>query len=57
MEKDIKEEVENLLTDKTDAEISEEFIAEYRKLCRKYGRDFVQGEIHVVKLEFSNKPI
>jgi uncharacterized protein (DUF2164 family) len=44
---ELKEEVK-----KTDAEISMEFLTEYKKLVRKYGRDFVQGDIKVVKMEF-----
>jgi len=36
----------------TDAQISLEFLEEYKKLCKKYKRDFMQGEVHIVKVEF-----
>ena len=36
----------------TDAEISMKFLEEYQQLVRKYGRDFAQGEIHIVKVDF-----
>lgn len=39
----------------TDAEISQEFLEEYRKLCQKYKRDFYFEPIvpKIVKLEFA----
>ena len=46
------EDLEKEIKVKTDAEISQEFLEEYRKLVKKYGRDFAQGEIHIVKQEF-----
>lgn len=45
-----KEEIAPLL--KTEADISLEFIEEFRKLCHKYKRDFVQGEIHVIPVNY-----
>jgi hypothetical protein len=47
-----KDEVAPLLQEKTDTEISEEFIEEYDKLRRKYKRDFVLGEVRVVKVDY-----
>jgi len=38
--------------EKTELEITEEFIEEYKKLCKRYKRDFVQGEIHIIKVNF-----
>ena len=37
--------------DKIDADISLEFLEEYKKLVKKYKRDFMQGEVHIVKVE------
>jgi hypothetical protein len=57
-QKEINKEVEEMLkaplkeVKKTDAEISMEFLDEYKKLVRKYGRDFAQGDIKIVKMEF-----
>lgn len=44
------------LDGKTDAEITSEFLEEYRKLVRKYKRDFNQTPPQIVKLEFSAPP-
>jgi hypothetical protein len=41
-----------VLNNDLEAEISLKFLEEYRALCRKWKRDFVQGEIHVVKVDF-----
>lgn len=35
----------------SDAAISLEFLEEYKKLVAKYKRDFMMGEIHIVKVE------
>ena len=37
---------------KTDAEISQEFLEEYRKLVLKYKRDFLQEPPKIIKVEF-----
>jgi len=37
--------------DKIEADISLEFLEEYKKLVEKYKRDFAQGEVHIVKIE------
>jgi hypothetical protein len=42
--------------EKTDAEISQEFLEKYRELVRKYKRDFLQEPPKVVKLEFVDPP-
>lgn len=42
---------ENLINESI---ITEEFLEEYKKLCHKYNRDFVQGEIHVIKVNYDN---
>ncbi len=44
------------MEEKTDAEISQEFLEEYRKLVRKYKRDFIQEPPKIVKLEFVDSP-
>lgn len=38
---------------KTDAEIIAEFLAEYEKLSRKYGCDFMQPTITPVRVNFA----
>ena len=40
-------------SEKTDAEISLEFLEEYRKLTRKYKRDFMMQPPQIVKLLFT----
>ena len=47
-----KKEIEPLIKKQTEEDISLEFLNEFRKLCRKYNRDFVQGEIHIVAVNF-----
>jgi hypothetical protein len=50
-----KEEVEELLKVKTDSEITEEFLLEFEKLCRKYNRTFsVQARVQPEKVNFPN---
>lgn len=58
-----KEEIEPLiqpepkLEDMTDAEIDEMFLEEYKTLTRKYNRDFAQGQIQIIKVEFKDTKI
>lgn len=51
-ELDYKEEIEPLIKKQTEEDISLEFLEEFRKLCRKYNRDFVQGDVHIVAVNF-----
>jgi len=52
-----KEEIAPLIEEKTDAEIDAEFLEEYKKLTRKYNRDFTQGQIQIVKVQFKDTQI
>ena len=47
-----KEEVESLLKPKSEEDLKIEFSEEYKKLCRKYGMSFMQGNISIVKVNF-----
>ena len=46
---------EGILRTQTEAEISMEFLEEYRKLVRKYKRDFQQTPPQIIKVEFVEK--
>lgn len=50
--------MDNKIDIKTDAEISEEFLKEYRELCIKYKRDFTWSvpEPKIIKLEINANP-
>ena len=58
----IEKEVEEMLKptevniEKTEAEISMEFLDEFKKLVRKYGRDFQQVPPQIIKVEFIKSP-
>jgi hypothetical protein len=63
-ELDYKEEIEKLVKverpiteGKTDAQIDQMFLEEYKNLTRKYNRDFAQGQIQIVKVEFKDTKI
>jgi len=49
---DYKNDVEALLKPKTEEDLKIEFSEEYKKLCRKYGMSFMQGNISIVKVNF-----
>lgn len=42
--------------DKLEADISREFLEEYRKLCFKYKRDFMQKPPEIIKVNFVEPP-
>ena len=48
--------MEEINIEKTDSEISMEFLEEYKKLCFKYKRDFYTEGIkpQIIKVEFNN---
>lgn len=48
---------EDILENKSDAEIDELFLEEYKTLTRKYNRDFAQGQIQIVKVQFKDTKI
>lgn len=54
---EIKEMLEPKLEEKTDAEIDELFLEEYKALTRKYNRDFAQGQIQIIKVQFKDQKI
>jgi len=69
MQKDEFKEIENLIktdeqeksfeeriADMTESEISEEFFNNYKKLCLKYKRDFMQKPPEIIKLDIPDMP-
>jgi hypothetical protein len=52
MEETKIEEIENLLTEKTEAELKQEFLNEHLKLVKKYGFDFGwdMPQPHIIKI-------
>lgn len=46
------EEVNELLEPKSESELKDEFLEEYRKLVMKYGYDFMTQPPIIVKVEF-----
>ena len=56
MQKEEFEELSKEISPPTDAEISEQFLKEFRELCLKYNRDFGWNnpEPKIIKVNFQN---
>lgn len=55
-EKPIEQEVNEMLAEKSDAEIKEAFLEAYRKLTKEYGCDFIQPQLpppQIVRISFT----